>query len=184
MKIITGTMKGRNFYMPAGIRPTQNITRKAVFDLLGQSMEGMRFVDIFAGSGAVGLEALSCGAESVVFVEKDPKCVQVIEKNCDFLAIPPSQYRILENDGFAAIKAFSRGGEKFDCVFIDPPYGPQLAKKALKTLEAYDILQPNCVAVIQHDKREILPEELGRIFRSKARNYGSTTVSIYQAKAL
>jgi len=72
MKIIGGIYKGRNFYMPAGIRPTQTIARKALFDILGQDMEGVTFVDLFAGSGAIGLEAISCGAEKVIFVEKRP----------------------------------------------------------------------------------------------------------------
>ena len=152
--------------MPSGIRPTQGIARKALFDILGQDLEGITMLDLFAGSGAVGLEALSRGAKKVTFVEKDPKCAAVISENIGLLPIEKADdgarpYDIVQTDAFAATKLFSRQSKSFDVVFIDPPYGRGLAKKALKTLDAYDILHPNCTVVLQHGKREILPE-IGR----------------------
>ncbi len=187
MKIIGGQLRGRNFYMPAGIRPTQGVARKALFDILGQDMDGITLLDLFAGSGAIGLEAVSRGAAKVTFVEKDPKCAAVISENISLLPIekddegnPPCD--IVQTDAFAAIKLFSRQGKKFDVVFIDPPFSRGLAKKALKTVEAYDILQPNCVVVIQHEKREILPENMGRILIFGRKKYGATTFSMYKFK--
>lgn len=185
MKIIGGYLKGRNFYMPAGIRPTQSFTRKALFDLLGQDMEGVAWLDLFAGSGAVGLEAISRRAAKVMFVEKDPKCAAVITENIGLFPIDPDKtgaraYELLSTDAFAAIKLLARQEKKFDVVFVDPPYGLGLAKKALKTLEAYDILQPNCTLVIQHEKGEILPEQQGRFLIFRQRNYGSTVLTIYR----
>ncbi|MBN1869733.1 MAG: RsmD family RNA methyltransferase, partial [Candidatus Omnitrophica bacterium] len=139
MKIIGGQYKGRNFYMPAGIRPTQNIARKALFDLLGQNLEGITLLDLFAGSGAVGIETISRRATKAVIVEKDPKCVDVISENIGLLSIGPNEpgnlpYEVIQMDAFAAIKMFAHQGRKFDVVFMDPPYGQGLAKKALKTL--------------------------------------------------
>ena len=87
MKIIGGKHRGKNFYMPFGIRPTQSITRKALFDILGQDLEGVTMLDLFAGSGAVGLEAISRGAKKVILVEKDPKCADVINENIRILSI-------------------------------------------------------------------------------------------------
>ena len=186
MKIIGGKFKGRNFYMPTGIRPTRNIVREAVFDILGQDLSGMTVLDLFAGSGAVGIEAASHGAQKIVMVEKDPKCVEVIEAN--FRLFPAGnetqgsfQYELLQTDVFAAVKLLAVQGRKFDMIFIDPPYSRGLAKKALKTLEAYDILQPNCVVFIQHDKGEILPGQQGRIVLFRQRKYGSTYLSVYQS---
>ncbi len=170
--------------MPFGIRPTQSIARKALFDILGQDLEGMTLLDLFAGSGAIGLEAISRGAAKATMVEKDPKCVDVINENIDLLSIEPNAsgvlpYEIIQTDAFAAVKLFARQDKKFDVIFIDPPYGRGLAKKALKTLEGYDILHPNCTVVVQHEKREILPEKQGRFLTFRQKKYGSTNLSIY-----
>lgn len=185
MKIIGGQYKGRNFYMPKGIRPTQNIARKALFDVLGQDMGGVALLDLFSGSGAVGLEALSRGAARVTFVEKDPKCAGVIAENIRLLSAGAGRAgtvpcEIVQMDAFAAVKLFARQDKRFDAVYVDPPYSRGLAKKALKTLGAYDILHPNCTVVIQHAKREILPETEGRFLLFRARKYGSTFFSIYK----
>src|SRR3989338_2122394 len=185
MKIIGGKFKGRNFYMPAGMRPTRNIVREAVFDILGRDLSGLAVLDLFAGSGAVGLEAVSHGAQKVVLVEKDPKYAEVIEENFRLLPLERDAqgglpYEIMQTDVFAAVKFLAGRGKKFDTIFIDPPYSRGLAKKALKTLGAYDILQPNCVVFIQHDTRENLPEQEGRIVLFRQRKYGNTYLSMYK----
>ena len=173
--------------MPAGIRPTQNIVRKAVFDIIGHDMSGLGFLELFAGSGAVGFEALSRGARRVVFVDKDPKCHEVITRNLELLGVlesgempreaaPAAAYQI---DAFQAVKQLARRGERFEIVFADPPYERGGAKKMLKTLGGYDILQPNAVIIIQHEKGEILPEEEGRFSLLRRRRYGPSVLSVY-----
>jgi len=184
MKIIGGQYKGRNFYRPKGIRPTQNVTRKAVFDILGQDLEGLSFLELFAGSGSIGLEAVSRGVISSVFVEKDPKFAGVIEENISLLNININSKEapiceVIKGDAFAAIKAFCRKKATFDIIFIDPPYGRGLAKKALKTISAYDIVNANCTVIIEHEKSEILPEHIGRFLLFRQRKYGTTILSIY-----
>jgi len=188
MKIIGGKWKGRNFYMPAEIRPTQNIIRKALFDLIGQDLEGLTFVDLFAGSGAMGLEALSLGASKVLFIEKNPQCIKVIEENIALLNSRNEHFsqsdmgecQVLEEDSFASIKELASEGQKFDIVFVDPPYERGMAKKILKTLEAYDIVAANSVVAIQHDRREILPESNGHLALFRERQYGSSCLSLYK----
>lgn len=186
MKILGGKYKGRNFFMPKGLRCTQNLVRKAVFDILGQDMEGLKWLDLFSGSGAIGLEAISRGAQKVTFVEKDSKCFKVIETNVNLLELEPYENyewpcEIIQADSFAAIKQFAAKGAKFDIIFMDPPYGQELAKKALKVLNAYDILHPNCRVIIQHDKRDILPKDLGRFLFVKQKKYGSTYLTILES---
>ena len=186
MKIISGTLKGRNFYMLAGIRPTQDKIRKALFDLIGHHLRGITFLDLFAGSGAVGLEAVSLGASRVVFVEREERCARVIRENIETLSLTfhekgSASLSVVPQDAFKTVKEFHQKGEKFNFIFIDPPYERQLGKKTLKTLSAYDILHPNCSIIIQHDKREILPETEGRILRVKERKYGSTVLSFYRS---
>lgn len=187
MKIIAGQFKGRNFFMPTDIRPTQNIVRKSLFDMLGQDLEGISFVDIFAGSGGVGFEAMSRGAESVTFVEKDPVCARMIEENAQLLFKNLSfeerpNYGIINSDGFASIKTLAQRKLNYDIVFIDPPYSRGLAKKALKTIDAYDIVKPTSIVIIQHEKREALPEESERFTRFREKKYGGSLLSFYEPK--
>ena len=187
MKIIGGQFKGKNFYMPAGIRPTQNRTRKALFDILGQDLTGVHFLDLFAGSGAMGLEAFSRGAHKVICVEKEQKIAYIIEKNITLFNIKAYDnndmpLEVIHNDAFLAIKLLARQNKRFDYIFLDPPYGRELVKKSLKTLDTYDILQPNCMVIIQHDVKEILPESLGRFLLFRKRKYGSSFISFFTCR--
>jgi len=183
MKIGSGVLKGRNFFMPKDIRPTQNMVREAVFNILGQDLSGMSFLDVFAGSGAIGLEAVSLGAKEVVFIEKEAKYCQVIRDNIVLLDPPTAglvlQITVNQIDAFAAIKKFTAQNKRFDVVFIDPPYGRGQAKKALKTLGGYDILQPNCVVLIESKKSEVLPDRQDFLVLIKQKKYGSKMLSIY-----
>ena len=184
MRIIGGKFKNRNFFLPKGTRATQNLVRKAVFDILGQDLTGQSFLELFAGSGAVGLEAISRGASRVTFVENDPGCAEVIDLNIQRLNIRPTDsydesYYVLNTDAYISIKQLAQFKKKFDIIFIDPPYGLDMAKKALKELSAYDIVHPDSIVVVQHDKYEILPESEGRFFIDKQRRYGSTLLTFY-----
>ncbi len=186
MKILGGTLRNRNFFMPQGIRPTQDKTRKAIFDILGQEVEGIIFLDLFAGSGAVGLEAVSRKAKQVVFVEKDSRCADVIIENITSLrgnsyGKDSHLFSVIKGDAFVVIKNFSAQDKKFDIVFADPPYGLDLAKKTLKTLMAYDILHPNSFIIIQHEKKEILPDFEGRILRVREKKYGDSRVTVFRS---
>ena len=202
MRIISGKYKGRTIKMPEGIRPTQNKVRKALFDILGD-IEGLSFLELFAGSGAVGFEALSQGAKKVVFVEKDRKCIEKIEENLSVLVF--SHSRVLALDALVAIKQLGKAGEKLDIIFLDPPYykrkvprhyvsrsslgdsgskvavmGESLSKKTLQTLGAYDILAPNGFIVVQHFKKDKLPGESGQLVLVKEARYGDTVLSFYK----
>lgn len=175
--------------MPGQIRPTQNIVRKALFDLLGQDLEGLTFLELFAGSGAVGLEALSRGAQKCTFVERDLKCVEIIEQNAKSFNLPflsgpkeAAAYEVIPEDAFVTIKRLAREGRKFDIIFLDPPYEAELAKKALKTLGGYGIVHPASVVVVQHDRREKLPAEPDGFILVQEKQYGSSILSIYNCK--
>ena len=171
--------------MPKDLRTTQNMVRKSLFDSLGQDLEEISFLDLFAGSGANGLEALSRGAQKVTFVEKNPKHVQVIEENLILLLeaenrLDFGECEVVARDVFASIKALFQAKQNFDVIFLDPPYSNGLGKKALKTLGAYDIVHPNSLVVVQHAKREILPEKSGRIVHFREKVFGSTILSFYK----
>jgi len=177
MRIICGKYKGKAIKMPAGIRPTQNKVRKALFDILGD-IEGLSFLELFAGSGAVGFEALSRGAAELVFVEANRACQLAIRKNIK--ALNAVSCSLLALEARETIKRLHRDKREFDIVFMDPPYYMELAKKTLQTLVAYDILAPNGFIVIQHFKKDNLPGALGVFALFRQSRYGDTLLSFYK----
>ncbi|MFT5169723.1 MAG: 16S rRNA (guanine966-N2)-methyltransferase [Lysobacterales bacterium] len=184
MKIIGGKYRGRNIFMPIEIRPTKNMARKAVFDYIGHDLEGITFLELFAGSGAVGIEALSRDAQKVVFIEKDPKCYDVIQENLDLLKIDESdaKVKILNQDAYMGIKMLAHKKEQFDVVFADPPYNEDKAKKALKVLEGYDILHANSLLILETHRNESLPKQCGRFLLFKEKVYGLAKLWIYKVQ--
>jgi len=184
IRITTGIYKGRKIMMPSGIRPTQNITRKAIFDILGD-VEGLSFLELFAGSGAVGIEAASRGAKEATFIEDNSLVLKVLEENLSLML--HTKYYILPLDALVAIKRLADDNRRFDIIFFDPPYRKDegsLAKKTLQTLSAYDILAPAGLIIGQHPKKESLPEQLGVLSLLKLATYGNTSLSFYKNKVI
>jgi len=195
MRITTGKYRNRKLHMPRGIRPTQDKVRKAVFDILGD-ISGLTFLELFAGSGAVGFEALSRGAAELTLVECNPNSVLAIKRNIALLKACACNLYHLESE--KAIKLLNFNKKSFDIIFTDPPYykglAPRhcsgsmagavepLAKKILQTLEGYDILSPNGLIVVQHSKLDQLPNNGLKFSLIKEAKYGDTWLSIFRKK--
>lgn len=163
--------------MPCGIRPTQGKVRKALFDILGD-IEGLSFLELFSGSGAVAFEAISRGAKEAVIVEQDSASLKVIKGNLSSLGC--ANCAILALDALKAIEQFCRRQKEFDLIFLDPPYYQELSKKTLQRLGACDILAPNGFVIVQHFKRDELPKEAGNLRLIKESSYGDTILSFYR----
>lgn len=181
MRIIGGKYKGRKIIIPGGIRPTQDKVRKALFDILGD-VEGLSFLELFAGSAAVGLEALSRGVSDLTLVEYDSDCRRAIYKNIASLAAKACS--LLPLDTQKAIKILWHDKRRFDVIFLDPPYYNDLSKKTLQILEAYDILAPNGFVIVQHFKRDDLPKETKNLVVIKEARYGDTVLAFYRKQKL
>ncbi len=181
MRITTGKYRNRKLHMPKGIRPTQDKVRKALFDILGD-IAGLTFLELYAGSGAVGLEALSRGAAWLTLVESNHHSVLAIKRNIALLDI--STYDLYYLEAEKAVKLMSLDKKNFDIIFIDPPYSRDMAKKILQTLEGYDILSPNGLIIVQHSRLEQLPGAGLNFNLVKEAKYGDTWLSIFShAKA-
>ena len=165
--------------MPKGIRPTQDKIRKALFDILGD-IAGLSFLELFAGSGAVGFEAASRGVRELTLVEYNSSCQLAIRKNISSLKLKSCSLYPEEAD--QTIKSFFQGKAVFDIIFFDPPYYKGLAKKTLQTLGAYDILAPNGLLIVQHFKKDSLPETEGDLILFRQSRYGDTQLSFYRKK--
>ena len=182
MRISGGEFSGRIIEAPKGprIRPTQDQVRAALFNILGERVAGARVLDLFAGSGAMGIEALSRGAVQAVFVDESPFCTRAIESNLKKLEIT-ARSRVLQADAEAGIRKLAQANISFDLVILDPPYGGDLARNSLNALGAYVIVSPTGWVVIEHDKRDPLPSELegkrGRFITQRIEQYGDTVLT-------
>ena len=180
MRILGGKYKGRNFYMPEGIRPTQNVLRAAIFDLLGHDLSGLTFLELFAGSGAVGLEAISRGADEVIMVEHNDLNAKTIRENGELLGIEfGGKFSLVHADAFSYVKRLSEEQKRFDIVFFDPPYAQKLAKKTLKLLSSRDILHPQSLVMVQCEVSEKIeiPDQFTMLTQ---RRYGSSYLTLLQ----
>ena len=179
MRITTGKYHNRKLFYSKSIRPTQDKVRKAIFDILGD-VSGLTFLELFAGSGAVGFEALSRGVAELTMVECDRNSVLAIKKNIALLKASSCNLYYIEAE--KAVKLLAQNKKSFDIIFFDPPYHLGMAKKILQTLEGYDILAPNGLIIVQHSKAELLPEDTLKLNLIKEAKYGDTWLSIFRKK--
>ena len=178
-RIMTGSLKRRTLLLPAGdVRPTREMVRKAMFDVLAGVFDGITVLDLFAGSGALGLEALSAGCRAVTFVEKQPMCCRVIRENARRLQVE-RQCRIVSGDAVRVMADLSRQRETFGVVFADPPYAGDEAKKCLLALGACDIVSAPGLVVLEHHKSVALAPRCGSLILWQTKHYGDTNVSFY-----
>lgn len=178
MRIITGTKRGKKLLALEGeqVRPTTNMVKEALFNILQFGVEGRRFLDLFAGSGQIGLEALSRGAKEAVFVDSSRDSVRVVQKNVEATGFG-DRSKVVAAD-FAGYLRGERG--RFDIAFIDPPYNAGLLEEALAL--AAGKMNPGGVIVCEHGSKEEPPEGAGEFARQRTYRYGRTALTVYRAE--
>ncbi|MBF0494321.1 MAG: 16S rRNA (guanine(966)-N(2))-methyltransferase RsmD [Candidatus Omnitrophica bacterium] len=183
MRIIGGQFRGRKLERPLtdDVRPTKDRIREAVFNIIAEKIPGSYVLDLYAGSGAFGLEAASRGAESIFSVDNDPKSVNVIRKNVELLKVE-NAVKIFQEDAQIFVEKACKISNKFDIIFLDPPYNRELAKKTLITICKYDILNALGIIVVEHHALEALPEKINDVNLLKQKTYKETVISIYIKK--
>lgn len=180
MRIIGGTAGSRRLKAPTGqgTRPTSDRVRESVFSILGPPPPDARVLDLFAGAGTLGLEALSRGAAAAVFVERAPAALSCLRDNIDSLGMT-SDAEVIAAEVARALDRLARRGARFDWIFVDPPYHTELALATLATLAEGDLVADAGIVVVEHDKRRPLPETVGALAREDQRTYGDTLVAFY-----
>lgn len=180
MRIIAGTAKGRNLKVPKNgdLRPTSDRAKETIFNVLGQWLEGERVLDLYAGVGSLGLESISRGAEKATFVEQDKFHLEAITDNARAFGYTAQCVTVLRPVE-RAIRQLGKEGATFTLVFSDPPYALRLGKTVLEALDAAKLVVPRGRVVIEHDRREELPERVGAFARDDERRFGDTQVSFY-----
>ncbi len=183
MRIIAGSAKGRKLYTPAGsrIRPTSDRVKEALFNivsgLLG-SFSDCPVLDIFAGTGNLGIEALSRGAPRAVFIDSHRDSVALVKRNLELTGFL-DRSRIICRDAQAALKNLDVSGESFRLVFIDPPYYGELLESVLAFLGTSRLLVDGSLVIAEHSTRETLRADFGPLRRFDGRTYGDTALAFY-----
>lgn len=187
MRITGGTAKGHSLKGPGkknhGLRPTTDRVREAVFNILAERLAGARVLDLFAGTGSYGLEALSRGAESVVFVDRDRTALEIIAHNLRH-CFPDARARAFQLDlkkssSLARLQARLPAESCFDLVFLDPPYEKNLAENLLEMVEDSELISDGTTILVEEKKNQLLPERMNRLKLFDSRRYGETGIWLY-----
>jgi 16S rRNA (guanine(966)-N(2))-methyltransferase RsmD len=178
MRIISGTSKGRKLVTPRSqsLRPTSDRVKESIFNILQDEIVGKVVLDLFAGTGNLGIEALSRGAKKTIFVEKGRQALRLIQRNLTQFGLE-ERSEILPKDANRAIGILKQKGESFDLILMDPPYQKGLIQKTLMKLNSYPIYHKDSILVIEHDRREPLSTVMDGWNLIRQRRIGDTVIS-------
>ncbi|GHI01273.1 16S rRNA (guanine(966)-N(2))-methyltransferase RsmD [Neobacillus kokaensis] len=180
MRVVSGVSKGRPLKAVPGksTRPTTDKVKEAIFNMIGPYFDGGLGLDLFAGSGGLGIEALSRGIEKVIFIDRDAKAIQTIYENvkaCSF----EKRIEVYRNDADRAVKALVKRGIVFDYVFLDPPYKKQQLISLMEKMDELNVINDNGIVVCEHSFDVKLPHTVGGLEQIKHEQYGIIAVTIY-----
>lgn len=180
MKIISGTLKGRNIegYNIEGTRPTMDRVKESLFGMIQDYIKDSTVLDLFAGSGNLGVEAISNGAKIAYFIDNNPEVIKVLNKNIANLDIQ-SKSRVILSDWKKALNTFATQNIKFDLIFIDPPYAYDVYEKILNKVSTLNLLSDNGLIIMEYSNLH-LPTTYENLTLYKERNYGNKSINIYK----
>lgn len=186
MRVVAGKYGSRTLKGPRGfkMRPTSDRLRETLFNILGASVAGSVFVDAYAGTGAVGIEALSRGARQVVFLEKHRAGMALIRENLKALGVDESA-EMIAGDALKGFERLAAMGLRADFVFLDPPYSAASEyEKALEYLAHSRLLAPGGSVIVEHEKRHEMPARVGELVRRRVIQQGDAGLSVYRRSEL
>ncbi len=181
MRVIAGSAKGKRLKAPSGkeTRPITDMIKEALFNVIGPNIQDAHFLDLFSGSGSVGIEALSRGAAEVFFIDNNPAAVRIIYENldnCNFI----DDYEVYCNDVLRAVNILHKNGAKFDYIYIDPPFTVEgIFMDVMEKLDKVDILKPQGSIIIRTRRYKELPDTMSRLTRYRHNYYGESAMHYY-----
>jgi 16S rRNA (guanine(966)-N(2))-methyltransferase RsmD len=196
MRVIAGTFRGRRLTAPKGnrlVRPTTDRVKESVFSILREQVVDANFLDLCAGTGSMGIEALSRGAKHATFLDRDPRCIAIIEQNlgvCGLTVEPHARYYLLRRDILKGIAYLHKRATVFEVIYFDPPYGVGLGGNSQNHIELYTtslrmlaemaLLGIDGILLVEHAKQVVLSDTVGSLCRDRQTRYGDTIVSFYR----
>jgi 16S rRNA (guanine966-N2)-methyltransferase len=187
MRVIAGKYRGRNLKSPPSleVRPTSDRLRETLFNVIAPRIEGARFLDLCAGSGAIGIEALSRGAAHVTFVDRSRKMCGLVEANLDLCKIPEEETDVVQAEASDFLsRSMAAESEPWALVFFDPPYADDYLK-VLNSLGALtnQLLTSDGLVIVEHHHKKDLPDDTGTLHRTRILKQGDSALSFYQVTA-
>jgi 16S rRNA (guanine966-N2)-methyltransferase len=184
MRIIAGKFKGRQLVAPRGmnVRPLSDRVKESLFSILRYEVVDSNFLDLCAGSGNVGIEALSRGASTITFIDKSVLSIKTIIKNLQNCGISTDepQVIVLRMDALKGLAHLSEHQTKFDIMFLGPPYHSEILLKCLQQISELGLSLPNGTIIAEHHRKEYLPDEIHQLNLFKRERYGDTMLSFYE----
>lgn len=180
LRVISGEHKGKPIKAVPGTmtRPTTDKVKEAIFNIIGPYFNGGIALDLYGGSGSLGIEALSRGMERVIFVDQQKKAVDVIKDNvkrCNY----EEKVEVYRNEASRALKALVKRDIQFSCIFLDPPYAKQQLQRDLTFIALNQLLRHDGMIMVEHDHNVVLPNIIESLQCARTETYGDTTISIY-----
>ncbi len=185
MRVISGKYRGINLSGPEGsdTRPTSDRVKEALFNILMWEMDESIFLDLFAGTGGVGIEALSRNAKKVVFVDFDNRALRILKNNLGKIK-GNENFEVFHKDAFSAVDILSSLSKTFDIIFLDPPYGMNDTLGLIENIFDREIIAKYGKIIVEHDKRNEMPEKIRGLLRLKQKKYGNTVLTIYEMEGI
>ena len=179
MRVITGIYRGRKLKEVPGelTRPTTDKNKEKIFNILGQFFEGGRALDLFAGSGALGIEALSRGMDDCIFVDFQPQAIQTIHENLKSLKIDKLHSHVVNSEALQYMRTYQ--GEKFDLIILDPPYAKNYNSELLEMIASRELLTKEGVVLCENDKSTPLPDAFHKLKKQREAIEGITKFTFY-----
>jgi 16S rRNA (guanine(966)-N(2))-methyltransferase RsmD len=183
MRIITGKARGLKLTTPKNmdVRPTSDRVKESLFSIIGTKIVGTHVLDLFAGTGNLGLEAWSRGAEKVVFVDESHASLQLVRSNIT-KAKAEDMTTVIKGNAVKVIADLAARGEKFDFIFCDPPYNKGLPAQIIQMVAKYDLVIPGGYLIVEHSQHESLPELPTKLEVIRCERYGETLISFLRCK--
>ncbi|WP_338469931.1 16S rRNA (guanine(966)-N(2))-methyltransferase RsmD [Niallia sp. XMNu-256] len=180
MRVVSGILKGKGLKAVPGssTRPTTDKVKEAMFNMIGPYFDGGYGLDLFAGSGGLGIEALSRGLDHVIFVDRDAKAIGTLRENIHSCGLD-DKVEIYRNDALRAIKVIEKRQISLNYIFLDPPYKQQQLAKLLDFIHEHQLLDSTGTIVCEHSSDIELPQVVGSLVKRKSENYGIIALSLY-----
>lgn len=180
LRVITGIAKGRKLKAPRGMntRPTTDRVKESLFNILGEKVINSVFLDLFAGTGSIGIEALSRGASEAVFIEKDVRVYKIILENLAHTGLADFG-EVYRQDVQRALSLLGKRQKKFDIIFADPPYLQYFERSTLENICRFDLIKPDGIVVVESSTLDQLPERVLRLQKYRTEKYGNIALNFY-----